>query len=97
MSFAFPWQTLADRIAARDGGWRCHYCSGALFSTKDPMPYWPSEGRTIPTIDHKLPRSRGGTDALDNLVLACNKCNARKRNLTDEEYNDWLETHAVRR
>lgn len=30
------------------------------------------------TIDHVLPLSKGGTDALDNLVLACKICNYRK-------------------
>lgn len=29
-------------------------------------------------VDHVLPRSQGGTDALMNLVLACQECNARK-------------------
>jgi 5-methylcytosine-specific restriction endonuclease McrA len=37
------------------------------------------------TIDHVLPRSRGGRDSWDNLVLACVKCNIRKGNRTPSE------------
>lgn len=29
-------------------------------------------------LDHKTPRSKGGSNKLDNLVLACPDCNARK-------------------
>lgn len=32
------------------------------------------------TIDHVIPRSRGGGDTWGNLVVACLDCNARKRN-----------------
>lgn len=34
------------------------------------------------TIDHRLPKSRGGSDALENLVLACHRCNTRRYNFT---------------
>lgn len=37
------------------------------------------------TIDHVLPRSRGGEDTWENLVTACNKCNVRKGNRTPDE------------
>ncbi|KYF62199.1 HNH endonuclease [Sorangium cellulosum] len=30
------------------------------------------------TIEHIVPRTHGGTDALDNLALACGRCNALK-------------------
>ena len=32
------------------------------------------------TIDHKIPRSKGGTNAFDNLQTACVKCNTEKGN-----------------
>ena len=32
------------------------------------------------TIDHILPTSLGGTDAVDNLALACRNCNERRGN-----------------
>jgi 5-methylcytosine-specific restriction endonuclease McrA len=32
------------------------------------------------TIDHVIPRSLGGPDAIDNLALACRRCNERRYN-----------------
>ena len=37
-------------------------------------------------IEHVVPRSRGGTDSLNNLVLACHECNQAKSNLSLSEY-----------
>ena len=48
---------------------RCVYCG-----TKDSL-----------TIDHVVPRSAGGRDSWDNLVTACQKCNAKKGNMTPEQ------------
>ena len=35
-------------------------------------------GSTYPTIDHVVPISKGGNDTLDNVRLACWKCNMSK-------------------
>lgn len=37
-----------------------------------------TDGRMLAHRDHVDPRSRGGTDGLDNLVLACERCNVTK-------------------
>jgi len=37
-------------------------------------------------IDHVLPRSRGGSDRVSNLVLACHDCNQAKGNRTAAEF-----------
>ncbi|MBF9254945.1 HNH endonuclease [Pontibacter sp. 172403-2] len=37
------------------------------------------------TLDHLLPRSRGGATNWQNLITACSRCNARKGNRTPEE------------
>ncbi len=37
------------------------------------------------TVDHVLPRSRGGKNEWENLVAACKKCNQRKGNKTPKE------------
>ncbi len=37
------------------------------------------------TIDHIIPRSRGGRSTWDNVVLACLECNVRKGSRTPEE------------
>lgn len=47
----------------------CAYCG-----VKDPR-----------TKDHVIPKSRGGSDDLSNLVWACNRCNSKKGARTPEE------------
>jgi 5-methylcytosine-specific restriction endonuclease McrA len=42
-------------------------------------------GSRADSIDHVLPRSRGGTDEWDNLAAACRSCNSTKRNRTPAE------------
>ncbi|AEB12369.1 HNH endonuclease [Marinithermus hydrothermalis] len=37
------------------------------------------------TVDHVIPKSRGGRTSWDNLVTACRSCNTKKRNRTPEE------------
>jgi 5-methylcytosine-specific restriction endonuclease McrA len=37
------------------------------------------------TIDHIIPRSRGGIDAWDNVVAACLRCNVKKGDRTPRE------------
>ena len=58
-------------IAIRDNS-SCQYC-GLLLETKD---Y---------TMDHVLPRSRGGMSTWKNLVLACVHCNKRKSDCLPHE------------
>ena len=38
------------------------------------------------TIDHIVPRARGGTDHVDNLQLLCNACNSVKGTKTQAEF-----------
>lgn len=42
-------------------------------------------GKKADTVDHVLPRSRGGEDIWENLAAACQPCNNRKANRTPEE------------
>ena len=44
------------------------------------------------TIDHVIPRSRGGGDTWENLVAACVRCNVRKGNRTPKEAEMTLQT-----
>lgn len=55
----------------RDHG-QCQYCG----KSQDPK---------LMTIDHVIPRSRGGENTWENLVVACKKCNQRKGNKTPTE------------
>jgi 5-methylcytosine-specific restriction endonuclease McrA len=37
-------------------------------------------------VEHIIPKSRGGTNRIDNLCLACHECNQKKGNMTAEEF-----------
>ena len=50
----------------------CQYCSAQLVYSKA-------------TVDHILPRSRGGKNTWSNLVLSCAPCNTKKGNKTPHE------------
>jgi 5-methylcytosine-specific restriction endonuclease McrA len=49
-------------------------------------------GRGNLTVDHVLPRSRGGPTTWENVVAACRECNHRKGGRTPEEANMVLLT-----
>ncbi len=42
-------------------------------------------GKTATTIDHVMPRSRGGADSWENLVACCLRCNNQKSDRTPSE------------
>jgi len=56
-------------LFARDG-WKCVYCGTA-------------SGRL--TLDHVVPRSKGGDSVWENVVTSCAPCNLRKGNKHPEE------------
>jgi len=60
-----------QNIIWRDGN-RCQYCS-RIFSTEKL------------TVDHIVPKSRGGEKSWTNLVAACKKCNQKKGCRTPHE------------
>jgi hypothetical protein len=62
-----------DRIAERDE-WTCWLCGGAV----DPAA--PPNTPTSATLDHVIPRSRGGGSEAGNLRLAHRRCNVRRSN-----------------
>ena len=55
---------------------------------KDPHCYYCGIELTIydSTLDHKLPRSKGGGNRRGNLVLCCIACNRDKGTMTAEEF-----------
>jgi hypothetical protein len=64
---------IVEKLAARDG-WRCHLCGERIVAnTCSPNP-------RCPTIDHVVPKSKGGSDRLENLKLAHKECNQRRGN-----------------
>lgn len=55
----------------------------AVFARDDYRCQYCGEGAD--SIDHVVPRSRGGSDDWDNLAAACRSCNSAKRNRTPAE------------
>ena len=60
---------LSRRNIMRRDGFTCQYCGK----------------KSDLTIDHVLPKSRGGQDIWENLTTACEKCNVKKGNRTPAE------------
>jgi len=56
-------------VLARDS-WTCQYCG---------------ESKPRLTVDHVIPRSRGGKSVWDNIVASCASCNRRKGNRLPRE------------
>lgn len=44
-------------------------------------------GKSANTVDHVIPRSRGGSTTWTNTVASCIKCNSKKSNKTLEQAN----------
>ena len=60
---------VTRRNILKRDGYRCQYCNA----------------REDLTIDHVIPRSRGGRDTWKNLVTSCASCNIKKGNRTPRE------------
>jgi 5-methylcytosine-specific restriction endonuclease McrA len=66
---------------------------GVLARDRDTCQYCGQQpGRSQLTVDHILPRSRGGPTTWDNVVTACRECNHRKGGRTPEEASMILMT-----
>ena len=81
-------QSVRLEVFERDG-YRCRYCGVRYVNkvTREPVaskpydgPFWMRRQRWIGLlhVDHVIPRCKGGTDDLDNLVTACGPCNLQK-------------------
>ena len=77
------WGTNNDKIKSLfdKAKGRCHYC-GCLTLLKPTV----EQKHRQATRDHVLPKTRGGTNDEDNIVLACHLCNKVKYDMTGEEF-----------
>jgi 5-methylcytosine-specific restriction endonuclease McrA len=62
---------ITRRAVFARDGWACQYCGA----------------RSNLTVDHVIPRSKGGTSEWDNIVASCAPCNRRKGDLLPEKAN----------
>lgn len=79
----FDKQTLAH-IYHRTSGY-CHLCHRKL-ALKN---YGQSGKRGAWQVEHSVPRSKGGTDHINNLFAACVGCNCDKSNRTTRTARGW--------
>jgi len=72
---------LRKAVLVRDG-YRCHYCDEKLY---------PHDRDS--TIDHKVPKCLGGTDAFENLLASCSRCNFAKGDMSYQLFlSIWRES-----
>jgi 5-methylcytosine-specific restriction endonuclease McrA len=62
---------ITRRAVFARDGWECQYCGA----------------RTSLTVDHVIPRSKGGDSTWENIVASCAPCNRRKGDLTPVQAN----------
>lgn len=77
--YRLPYQMidLSRKNIMRRDSFKCQYCGSRTHNM---------------TIDHVIPKSRGGNESWENLVAACIRCNNRKGNRTPDEANMKLLT-----
>lgn len=63
---------LTRKNILRRDGYKCVYCGRSDIAL---------------TVDHIIPKARGGTDSWENMVCACTSCNNKKGNRTPSEAN----------
>jgi 5-methylcytosine-specific restriction endonuclease McrA len=71
--------SLFEKLRQR-ANYRCEYCHYPEILSSAPL-----------SVEHIYPRSLGGRDNLENLALACRRCNERRYNFmtaTDPETNE---------
>jgi len=66
---------LSRKNILRRDGYKCQYCN---------------KSETALTIDHIVPKSKGGDDSWENLVTACISCNNKKGDRSPEDANMTL-------
>src|SRR5690625_3525809 len=68
----------------------CHYCGKIPSESGPTLIMGEYRHHMLPLVkDHMTPISRGGSDAMDNIVGACAKCNHEKGRMTAEEYMEY--------
>jgi 5-methylcytosine-specific restriction endonuclease McrA len=76
-----PYQSFRRKITRRAvfarDGWECQYCGG----------------RGSLTMDHVIPRSKGGDTSWENVVACCAQCNRRKGDRSVSQSGMKLRTH----
>jgi len=81
----FPIDRLRRIFDKTDG--YCFHCGKKLAWSN----YGNLNGKAGWEVDHSIPKSRGGTNHLNNLVPSCIPCNRDKGDLTSRQYRAKLD------
>ncbi len=79
-----PNQELKLQVYMRDG-FVCAYCVRTMTHFNQV------------TVDHVLPKSKGGKDTVDNLTACCRSCNVKKGNLLLTQFLRAFEMNITQR
>lgn len=71
-----PKKSIKSYIYERDGR-RCHFCTKRLEFHQA-------------SLDHYLPKSKGGTNDIFNLILSCKKCNKLKKSSIPTDFEQVM-------
>ncbi|MBM7581690.1 hypothetical protein JOD02_000527 [Caldicoprobacter guelmensis] len=71
-----PKKSVKSYIYERDGH-RCHFCAKRLEFHQA-------------SLDHYLPKSKGGTSDIFNLILSCKKCNKLKKSSIPADFEEVM-------
>lgn len=73
------------KMNRQSNSWRCAYCGKVLYEKKDV------------TVDHIVPKSKGGKTNDENLVICCKSCNGLKSSKSKDHYVRLLKTNSKRK
>jgi 5-methylcytosine-specific restriction endonuclease McrA len=73
---------LAQKLVS-EGDLVCRYCGVKGLVSEVPVGASKAQRRRLATLDHVIPRSKGGAEMdLGNLVVACYPCNQKKGDMS---------------
>ena len=95
-----PKGCYSKSVALRSNN-RCWYCGLLVFTTEQikigiPKYFYFNFAKErlkrslLMTHDHIIPRSLGGSNKKENLVLACNFCNSNRQSTSVEDFREWV-------
>lgn len=70
-----PYEPVVSTVIFDRDKWRCQICGD-----KTPERLRGTQNPRAPTLDHRIPLSRGGGHLYSNLQCACRQCNTKKGN-----------------
>lgn len=73
------------KMNRRHKSWKCAYCGRVIYEKKHV------------TVDHIVPKSKGGKTNDDNLVICCESCNGLKSSKTKEHYLRLLKSNSKKK